>query len=85
MRTIILDRDVIDELFRQPRSAASDGGWQNLIAKLQRHCNRETGELSYDETTREQIERNATHYGDGGWQNLLKKILEKIYESEKSL
>ena len=42
---IHLNLDEIDELFKQDPTTEHDGGYQNLLIKLQRKINRSSGEL----------------------------------------
>jgi hypothetical protein len=68
MRTVFLDELETEALCRQDPDTELDGGWQNLLIRLQQKVDRSTGCLHLDARDLEQIPRYAFDYGDGGWE-----------------
>lgn len=75
---VILTAPEIAELFLQPSSTGSDGGYQSLLVGLQGQINRSTGELRLYASDLERIPRYAFDYGNGGWENRLTAIFARI-------
>ena len=65
------------ELLRQEPNTASDGGFQQLLVKLQRQLNTKTNELLLDDDDIRKIPQYAYSYGQGGWQNRLELIFSR--------
>jgi hypothetical protein len=58
-------------LYRQEPGTKSDGGWQQLMVKLQEITDEATGRIVIDQPLLERIQRYAFSYGNGGWESRL--------------
>jgi hypothetical protein len=74
MREYRLNNIEIEALFRQDPATKDDGGWQQLLVKLQGQTNRTAGRIVLDGDDLEKIPRYAFTYGNGGWENRLTTI-----------
>lgn len=72
-----LNENEIPLLLEQSPDAQGDGGYQNLLIRLQNKLNRSTGQITLDDTDLEQIPRYAFDYRNGGWQNRLTAIFSR--------
>ena len=77
MRTVTLNEEEQEILFRQDPSSASDGGFQNLLVTLQSLLNESTGEIQLPPIILERIPRYAFDYRNGGWEDRLKVIFSR--------
>jgi hypothetical protein len=59
------------------RSNKGTGGFQNLIRRLRRKLNRQTGEIDLSAKDLEQIPRYAFDYKNGGWEQRLIEIFRR--------
>ena len=71
---LTLSNDEVTELQRQEPNTAGDGGFQQLLVKLQEQLNPNTNELQLDDDDLRRIPQYAYNYGQGGWQNRLELI-----------
>ena len=71
---ITLNNVEVTELLRQKPNTAGDGGFQQLLVKLQEQLNLETKELQLDDDDLRRIPQYAFDYKQGGWQNRLELI-----------
>ncbi len=74
MREYTLNNNEIAELFQQDPATREDGGWQQLLVKLQRQTNQASGRIVLHMNDLERILRYAFAYGNGGWEDRLTKI-----------
>lgn len=58
-------------LYRQEPGTKTDGGWQQLMVKLQEITDEATGQIVIDQPLLERIQRYAFTYGNGGWESRL--------------
>jgi len=77
MRTLTLNPAERDLLIIQPLDSGGNGGWQNLLVKLQTQLNINTLQIDVDDADLEKIPRYAFDYGNGGWEGRLKGIFER--------
>lgn len=69
---IILNQAELDALW-QP--IVGTGGFQTLLRRLRRKCDRPNGRLALSPRDMEQIPRYAFDYANGGWQGRLMATL----------
>jgi hypothetical protein len=74
MTTVTLNKYEMDVLFEQRPSTENDGGWQKLMIKLQRACDRTTGVIQIEADTLARISKYAFDMGHGGWEDRLIKV-----------
>ncbi len=74
---IMLNSAEVDVLFRQDPAAAGKGGFQDFLIRLQRKCDRTTGEILLSEDDVKLIAKYAFDYKGGGWQGRLLSIFER--------
>ena len=77
MKTLQLNRDELEILFRQDAATKDDGGYQRLLITLQELTDRETGEVMIPPRILERIPRYAFDYGIGGWEDRLTGIFSR--------
>lgn len=65
------------------REVSGEGGFQELVRKLQKDCIKEDGYLELPSDLRQRVEHYAYAYGSGGWQNLLRELVAEIDQSEQ--
>jgi hypothetical protein len=74
MRTVILNAEEMELLFRQDPATKQDGGWQGLLVALQEATDRTTGECSISPILLTRIGRYGFDHGEGGYENRLRAI-----------
>jgi len=74
MKELQLTKAEMDVLFEQDPSTENDGGWQSLLVKLQRSCDRQTGIIQIKTILLNRIPKYAFDMGHGGWQDKLMRI-----------
>ncbi len=70
----VLDEVERAELFRQDRASRNQGGFQNLMLRLQDCYRPGTQEIRLSEEDIADIQRHAFDYEQGGWEERLLKI-----------
>lgn len=75
MKTVDLNEEEKEELFKQDPSTERDGGFQKLLVDLQRRVTSENT-LNLTDDDLERIPRYAFDYGNGGWEQRLSTIFE---------
>jgi hypothetical protein len=79
---ITLNSDEIAVLNRHDDTKARQGGFQNLMARLQNKLNPKTNEIDLDAKDLEQIARYALDYSQGGWEDRLISIFSRTLGSK---
>ena len=72
--TIYLNQEEMSSLFSQDSSTKSDGGFQNLLVRLQEKTNIFTGKIILSLEDIIDIFLYSSIYGSGGWENTLKQV-----------
>ena len=68
MKTITLNTSEMSELNEE---TPGQGGFQDLLERLQQRLDTHTGELTLTDADLERIRRYAFKYGKGGWEDRL--------------
>lgn len=74
---IVLNSFEVSELLKQDPSTVDDGGYQQLLVKLQSKLNRKDNSIILDDDDLEKIPRYAFDYGQGGWEDRLMNIFSR--------
>ncbi|MGC8469998.1 MAG: hypothetical protein ACP5NI_08860 [Acetobacteraceae bacterium] len=74
---VVLTDDEIAEIDKQDPATAADGGFQGLMASLQRRINRVTKELHLTDEDLRRIPTYAFDYKNGGWEDRLKRAFSR--------
>lgn len=77
MKTVTLNEQEKQILYRQDPAEGSSGGWQSLLVMLQKMLEERTGRISIPLHILERIGRYAFKYGNGGWEGRLLSIFSR--------
>lgn len=67
-----------DEVARLLRPVSGQGGFQNLLRRLQKKLDRQTGQIEISPNERERIRRWSSGYGAGGFQDQLDVLVRHL-------
>jgi hypothetical protein len=74
MRTVALNAEEMELLFKQDPATKNIGGWQRLLVSLQESTDRTTGTCEIDAKLFSRIGSYAFDHGEGGYETRLRAI-----------